>query len=281
MKGMKFSEKTFLLGIGAQKAGTSWLHGYLSSRRDIFMSPLKEMHVFDVKYRPDIMSDIDLKSIQSLAQELKDADVEKVRQSRTLQALIDRVRTIYDPFAYVGHFARNAGPETRLYGEITPSYALLPEAGFAEIARLFPRRKIVYLLRDPVERFLSHLRMETSRGWVEGTPAELFERALDQPAYVERTLYHETYARLLRVFSPEEVFIGFYETLFCDEEIGRLCRFLGIPFIAGRYEVRVNESPPEAGIDARLLSRAREQFAPVYDFCRREFGPRVPAAWRR
>ena len=45
---MGLSDKTFLLGIGAQKAGTSWLYEYLARRDEIFMSPIKEMHVFDI-----------------------------------------------------------------------------------------------------------------------------------------------------------------------------------------------------------------------------------------
>ena len=49
MKGQNVlaSEPTFLLGVGAQKAGTSWLHDQLQRRNDVDFGFLKEYHVFD------------------------------------------------------------------------------------------------------------------------------------------------------------------------------------------------------------------------------------------
>ena len=44
---MSEMQKTFLLGVGAQKAGTSWLHDQLNRRRDADFGFLKEYHVFD------------------------------------------------------------------------------------------------------------------------------------------------------------------------------------------------------------------------------------------
>ena len=37
----------FLLGLGAQKAGTSWLHAQLNRRRDADFGFLKEYHIHD------------------------------------------------------------------------------------------------------------------------------------------------------------------------------------------------------------------------------------------
>ena len=37
----------FLLGLGAQKAGTSWLHAQLNQRRDADFGFLKEYHIHD------------------------------------------------------------------------------------------------------------------------------------------------------------------------------------------------------------------------------------------
>ena len=38
---------TLLLGIGAQKAGTSWLHAYLRGHPACSTGPMKELHYFD------------------------------------------------------------------------------------------------------------------------------------------------------------------------------------------------------------------------------------------
>lgn len=39
------------LGIGAQKAGTSWLHRNLKSHPEIFLPAQKELHFFDISFR--------------------------------------------------------------------------------------------------------------------------------------------------------------------------------------------------------------------------------------
>ena len=44
----------FILGVGAQKCGTTWLHGYLSGHPQVQMPALKELHYFDLVLRPDI-----------------------------------------------------------------------------------------------------------------------------------------------------------------------------------------------------------------------------------
>jgi len=39
----------FLLGVGAQRCGTTWLHRYLGQHPAVCISPCKELHVFDAK----------------------------------------------------------------------------------------------------------------------------------------------------------------------------------------------------------------------------------------
>ncbi|NIJ43343.1 hypothetical protein FHS78_003657 [Parvibaculum indicum] len=57
--GSSLDNKCFILGVGAQKAGTSWLHDYLERRPEVFMpSPWKELHYFDARYCPISMPDI-------------------------------------------------------------------------------------------------------------------------------------------------------------------------------------------------------------------------------
>src|SRR4051812_8296065 len=39
--------KTLILGVGAPKSGTSWLHSYLKGDARVAVSPIKELHFFD------------------------------------------------------------------------------------------------------------------------------------------------------------------------------------------------------------------------------------------
>ena len=44
---------TFVLGLGAQKAGSSWLHAQLNRRRDAEFGFLKEYHIHDALTLPE------------------------------------------------------------------------------------------------------------------------------------------------------------------------------------------------------------------------------------
>lgn len=271
--------KTFLLGVGAQKAGTTWFHDYLVTRREVFLPPVKELHYFDAKFRPDLCSRYDKAFERRLAKHLSEGwSWPFGSRARRLDCLKSRVRMTTDASAYMDYFQRNVPARCRVFGEITPSYSLLREDGFREIARRFERIKIVFLLRDPVDRFHSSIRASATGGRASGAMEERFMTELDDPVRIERTLYHLTLNSLRAVFAEKDIFIGFYETFFCDAEIGRLCSFLDIPFAPGSYGI-VSNASPEAALDPKLEAMAREKFAPVYDFCRREFGARLPDSW--
>lgn len=60
-------QKTFLLGVGAQKTGSTWLSDYLGSRSEVFMHPLKEVHYWDYKFRKDICGHFDQQYLKRLS----------------------------------------------------------------------------------------------------------------------------------------------------------------------------------------------------------------------
>ncbi|MEQ8266075.1 MAG: sulfotransferase [Parvibaculum sp.] len=271
--------KTFLLGVGAQKAGTTWLYDYLAQRKEVYISPLKEIHYFDTKHRPDLCIGADQLYIDKLAALQRRWILPGSSKAVRLKHMRERIRMISDDTAYVDYFERHVPASCSLFGEITPSYSLLRRDGFEDIARRFERIKIVFLLRDPVERFRSQLRMEMRWADPGRSEEELFVEALDQPSFLERTWYHETIGALRSVFAPEQIYIGFFDNFFSDGEIARLCDFLGIPFMPGAYRKKSNAAPKGTGLDPRLKALARQRFAPVYDFCKAEFGDRLPLAW--
>ena len=55
-------------------------------------------------------------------------------------------------------------PDACIRGEATPIYLFFPEIA-RELARYHPELKLVVLLRDPVERAISHYNMEKGRDW--------------------------------------------------------------------------------------------------------------------
>ena len=251
---MSEMQKTFLLGVGAQKAGTSWLHDQLHRRRDADFGFLKEYHVFDAlelehfsSFRPQNPSPL---------------------QWRTWR----RARMIRRPERYFSYFASRLKPShIRLTGDITPSYAGLSAKSFQQIRSAFTQRGVttraVFIMRDPVERFLSQQRMQLrKRGSL--TPEQEIEH-LDKASIKlhkrvsPRSDYAATLDALRAGLAQSEVFIGLYETLFTPAAHRDLCRYLGIPEQIPDLNHRINASQATTSVQPEVLQRLGLHFAPL------------------
>lgn len=106
------------LGIGAQKAGTTWLYAQLSRHPEVRFPAGKEVHFWDLY------------------------------QGQGL----DWYRSL---------FAREI--PGMIQGEITPAYGILSPSVIGEIHHAFPSLKLIYLVRDPIERAWSAALMNVKR----------------------------------------------------------------------------------------------------------------------
>jgi hypothetical protein len=118
------------LGIGAQKAGTSWLHTMLSRHPHICLPsdgnnvPKKEVHFWDWKSNRR-------KGLKWYSQQF---------QSTTSDDTTNH------------HTDNHNHNVIRIMGELTPCYAVLGPQEIAEVKELFPKVKLLFLARDLVER---------------------------------------------------------------------------------------------------------------------------------
>ena len=248
------SDATFLLGVGAQKAGTSWLHDQLNRRKDADFGFLKEYHVFDA---------LELEHFSSFRP--KNPTPLKWRTWR-------RARFMEQPERYFDYFtSRLKPPQIRLTGDITPSYAGLSAESYQRIQKAFAQRGVqtraVFIMRDPVERFLSQQRMQLrKRGLL--TPEHEIEHLnkaslkllkRDSP----RNDYPATLDALKDGFAASHVFIGLYETLFTADNHRALCRCLNIAEQIPELNHRVNASQATTAVPTEVLLRLGQHFTPL------------------
>jgi hypothetical protein len=161
------------LGIGAQKAATTWLYEMLSLHPDIAFAQrprksLKEVHFWDgVNYH-------------------KGLDW------------------------YLSLFSKG-----KFRGEITPRYALLASDTIREIYRLNPALRILYTLRNPIERAWSAAQMKAGggRAAIEGEPLYAFLRHADTTS---RSDYASTLRAWRGVFPEPSLLVLRYEQIFED-----------------------------------------------------------------
>ena len=120
-------------------------------------------------------------------------------------------------------------PEAVVLGEVSTRYAMLPaERHAAEHARsVAPRARIVYIVRDPVDRVISHHHHDFGLGFV----GPDIDDAIDAyPALLDNTRYATQVAPWLHGFGADAVTVVKFEDYMADRRTGvaGLLRLVGI-----------------------------------------------------
>ncbi|MDA0729311.1 MAG: sulfotransferase [Bacteroidetes bacterium] len=192
--------------VGAQKAGTSVLHAFLTQHPQISMPVKKEMHYFNRTSSLDF----------------------------SLPLWRDRKRLLF-------HNAFPGFPEpSMIYGEATPHY-MTWDVALDRIHTYNPNIRVVAVLRNPIARAFSHWNMEWQRGLVqtdfetaikqELSTLQQTHEALDKVySFVQRGLYAHQVERLWRKFGRANVHIIKHANLLHHHEktLRDLHSFLGV-----------------------------------------------------
>jgi hypothetical protein len=239
---------TFFI-VGAAKAGTTSLHFYLDQHPQIQMSEPKEPHFF------------------AGAENGIPFPPERVEALGAYEALFD--------------------PGFEVRGEASPSYTNFPRRqGVPErIGELVPEAKFIYLVRDPVERTVSHYRHSVAAGKEQRPLSDAIAELGDDPySYLAcHSLYGRQLELYLRRFSAEQMMVIDQVQLLedRDETLRRVFSFLAVDesFTSERFGAELwktdgrRASPPgQAGFIGRVVA-PRAQWVPAgaRSFARRSF----------
>jgi len=267
--------KTFLLGTGCQKGGTTWLHDYLRQSSQYVHGYRKEYHVFDGLDLPTE------KRHRTRVVRLATEALEAIRRNEPVDAgALHRASMYADTTMYFDYFAGLLGQadDARLATDMTPSYSMLSSGRLSMIRDAFAERGVrvatVFLLRDPVERLWSQLRMHERMfpGILAAPSEQVLLENYHEPQYALRTRYDLTIRRLDAVFEPEDVHYAWYESLFREAEIRSICTLLGIDFHPPAFERRVHASPKGTrALSEDTVRTVATHFREVYEFVSSRF----------
>lgn len=104
----------------------------------------------------------------------------------------------------------------RIKGEVSPDYCTLKIARIQFIHDVCPELKIIYLLRNPIERTWSSAVMklvqEMNRKMEEVDDQEFIEYCVS-PGAIQQGFYSHNIERWLTVFSQNQLFLGLYDDI--------------------------------------------------------------------
>jgi hypothetical protein len=114
------------------------------------------------------------------------------------------------------------GAKGKTKGEITPQYSILEEEGVARIHNLMPHARIIFLMRNPIERAYAasvwRLHMLIARNLlegqtVEGATEEQLHEGFDHPEVTAETDYLRIIEKWQRFYGADRIFVGFIEDI--------------------------------------------------------------------
>lgn len=218
------NKKVDFIGIGAQKAGTTWLYENLSKIQEFDMPPIKELHYFD---RSELYISISKLKITSFWQRITKFWYAKKAIRTIIRTFIKGLKTgnfktfhffrklylsTYNDKWYKSLFSKYTG----YTGEITPAYMFLEEKDIQIIYKINPQIKIVFLLRNPIERAWSHYRFhnrnDSSFCVDEVDPAKIIE-FMESKEQVLRSDYLGSIRNYHKYFNKDQILIGFYDAI--------------------------------------------------------------------
>lgn len=271
---MKQQKKLFILGVGAQKGGTTW-----------WSSKCNELGVyFPFGKEGHIWNNVELSNINPEKIALFNRKKEHIQQ-RILACIKDSEQY----FKICGSISlkRNCP-----IADITPIYCSLNEATLSRIREGLIEQgfavRVLFFARDPVSRAWSMHRMgikqrlridpENKKLLLPENAYKSFARTYSTPYQQIRTRYELTLPRLFNVFKQDEVKVFFYENLFCMKTYELICEFLGLTPANPRFDDVRNASPVIGDLPVDIARMVADCYSETYEYMRQIY-PFVDDLW--
>lgn len=208
--------------IGAERAGSTWLYKNLKKHPEIWLSPVKEIHYFDEQEKLgsvniwnrlfDNNSSLNRRWRRILKNQL-------AKQLATNSLDYQNIKWYSNYFFqprndrwYASLFQPDNSQKT---GDITPAYSTLGRKSVAHIYELMPKAKIIFILRNPIQRAWSHAlkRMRDRNISIASVSEAEFVQNFNSTTSRSRSSYLQILEVWQSYYSQENFFIGFFEDM--------------------------------------------------------------------
>jgi len=275
-----------LLCVGAQKTGTTWLHAQLKDHPQIGFSHVKEVHYFNTIHNGSILlTTRKVEHIKNLIENNRFA-LEKylsdLSGGREVNKGIHKLLSPVDDDWYIDLLNTN-----KVYAaDFTPEYALLPKAGFDNIKAVSKNQKIIFIMRDPLERALSAIQYfyKTTGRDINTESNENIINVAKKDFILNMSQYEKTIKNLNESFDVKDVLFLFYENIMESKKdsIDQVVEFLKIDSInipEKDLNKRVNKSEKYIFND-EVINYLYENLKNTYEYINKHFS-NVPETWKK
>lgn len=263
------------LGIGAQHAGTSWLYECLKKHPELWLPPEKELHYFDRS--PKYPSPSHLYPEQPLLRVLGNDQGNKLFRSRVRSVVKDNINNHEVLSWYLKYFLLPASDSWylslferglgKIAGELSPSYAMLELEDVQKIRRLLPKVKVIFILRNPIDRTWSQFRHRIRLRQVDpNISIDEFKEWNNVPSVAIRSNYLRTLSIWTSVFPEEQIYVGFYDQISSEPQkfLAKILDFVGASSDATTVKSILKAEKVNVGPELDIPSDFREHLEQRY-----------------
>lgn len=236
--------KNFLLGVGLNRTGSSWLYEQIKKSPNFNQGLCKEYHVFDTIDIPEC------RGYKSTIDDLiKQRSKFRVGHFKQLKSFLENTDRYFDYQNSL--YNKDSKHQTQLACDITLNYYMLSQNRLYEIKKQLVQRniipKVILTIREPISKLIAsakilvkfdksiipideqsyHKTMYYTTNFVESHNIiqkinEIIENKF------ENYDYHEILNKFKTVFDSNEFMFAFYENMFSSHSIKNISNFLNV-----------------------------------------------------
>lgn len=277
--------KTFLLGCGAQKSGTTWLAKNMNGSPEYWDGGIKEWrfwkHYFDNEHCE--------RQLHKMKNMLR--DITSPGGNLKKQKLKWRISALQDPKLFlqdiVDEFFKMEN--VKILADMTPSNGTLSADELSFISDYFNDRGIkvkpLFIMRDPFERIWSEVKMNVQNKYPEdysGNKHFMCEKLLEMyriNTVEQKTRYEDIVKNLESVFRRENICYEFSERIFSQDGLNKVTNHLNISNLivdkkSPNSTPKLIVIPPQ--VKCEIINYYKDTYLSIFD----RFGCDVKECWK-
>ena len=282
--------KTFILGLGAHKSGTTWIAKNLKNAGVNF--PLrKEARIWnnlDLKHDQTLTSTP--QSIEKLDQKIYKAKKQKSHLKNSKYKKQKKI--LQNPQKYFTLMSQSAlNSPVNCVGDITPIYCKL-NTDFLKIIKQGLEEvgfnvKVLFIMRDPIERVWSATRMaigrkqDSNQVFNNDKAYKLLDLQYKSEPFRTRTCYEATIHNIRQVFKEDDYKVLFFEEIIKENSFYKiqLGKFLGFN-LRPNFGRSSNTSPSFGPLPEELRNKIALEYKDTYSFVAENY-PNSKNIWKK